>query len=175
MYRFITILCFTFPFLGLFSQQKATTIVLGKSAITQVATVSLKKITKKASIQQSVGQSSVIGTIDDTAISVQQGFLNNTLYFSFNNIDKESFKESFNVTISPNPFSEFIKIDFSVKTQHPIDVQIFDMNGKRLFNKQYSATKTISIPLKNFSNSNYLVTINSGGKAVGKKIIKATR
>ena len=124
------------------------------------------------SIIQSIGQSSIIGTKKTNSITVQQGFLNSTLFFKVDNSNNDSFKETLDFIISPNPFVDHIKIDFSKKTTEDIYIKIFDINGKVYSNKKFVPTDKIIIYMKNFSLGTYLIQIESGQNSSTKKLIK---
>lgn len=129
-------------------------------------------IDNKYKVTQSIGQSGIIGTRKTNSIVVQQGFLTNTKKYSINNSDKDVFEEKLDLILSPNPFIDFIKIDFSRKTIQEVIVQIFDMSGRFIFSEQFQPTESIVIPMKNFAVATYLVIISSGKNNYTKKIIK---
>ncbi|MDC1374282.1 T9SS type A sorting domain-containing protein [Polaribacter sp.] len=157
-----------------FAQQTtAAKAVLLKSTITNVGAVtSLVIAEEKYKVIQSIGQNGIVGRVELNNKDVQQGFLTNTRYFSVRNSDNVNFKETFPIVISPNPFVDYIKIDFSIKTQHPIHLKIYDINGKIYKNEMFEATKSITVPMKNVSIGTYLVKIVSGENKYVEKIFK---
>jgi len=127
----------------------------------------------KNSILQSVGQSSIIGKKDINTLSVQQGFLTNSIFYNIDNSKIDNFKELLDLVIFPNPFIDYININFSRKTIYNIFVEIFDMNGKIVFTKKYPASEKIVVPImKRIAMGNYMLTIRSGNNNYSKKIIK---
>jgi hypothetical protein len=128
---------------------------------------------KKISVLQSIGQSGIVGKSEFNKTIIQQGFLTNTKYFSIDNSNVVNFEERFDVVVSPNPFIDYIKIDFSSKTKHPINIRIYDISGKTYIYKTYNASESILLPMKNFSLGNYIVHIVSGKNKYIKKIFKA--
>lgn len=159
---------------GFAQQTLAPKAFLLKSTITTVGSSTLSEISdEKYKVIQSIGQRGIIGKEEFNNTIVQQGFLNNTKYFSLKNIDLVNFQESFPVIISPKPFVDYIKIDFSVKTKHPIHLKIYDVNGKLFINETHDASKSIVVPMKKFSIGNYLVRVVSGENKYVKKIFKA--
>jgi hypothetical protein len=159
---------------GFAQQTIAPKALLLKSTITAVgSTSSLVISNEKYRVLQSIGQSGVIGKMEFNNTDVQQGFLTNTSYFSLNNTDIVNFQETFPVVISPNPFVDYIKINFSIKTQHPIHLKIYDISGKLFTNKIYEASESIVVPMKKFSLGTYLVRIVSGKNKYVEKIFKA--
>ena len=126
----------------------------------------------KYRIHQSIGQSGIIGKKEVNSITVQQGFLTNTISLKVDNSKKDSFNETLDFIISPNPFVDHIKIDFSKKTTDDIYIRIYDINGKVYANKKFSPTDKIVISMRNFSLGSYLIQIESGKNSSTKKIIK---
>ncbi|ARV13954.1 T9SS type A sorting domain-containing protein [Polaribacter sp. SA4-12] len=143
-----------------------------KSTLTSVGSATVYTNNNKYRIQQSVGQSSIIGKKELKSVTVQQGFLTNTISLKVDNSKKNSITETLDFIISPNPFVDHIKIDFSKKTTDEIYLRIYDINGKVYANKKFSPTDKIVISMKNFSLGSYLIQIESGKNIATKKIIK---
>lgn len=143
-----------------------------KSTQTSVGSSTVYTKTNKFSVQQSIGQSGIVGKKEIHTITLQQGFLNNYLFFKIDNSANNSFKENFDFAISPNPFINHIKIDFLKKTIHPILIKIYDVNGKIHSSNTYTPSDKIIIPLKEYSIGTYLIQIKSGKNIVTKKILK---
>lgn len=143
-----------------------------KSTITSVGSNSILHKKNKFNILQSIAQPSIIGTKNVGLISVQQGFLNNVMYLKINNSNNKSFKETLEFVISPNPFIDYIKIDFSKKTSFDVHVKIFDVNGKTHYSHKFNPTNQIIIPMNRYSIGSYLITVKSGRNLSTKKIFK---
>tara|TARA_B110000046_G_C12924175_1_gene368510 strand:- start:542 stop:1075 length:534 start_codon:yes stop_codon:yes gene_type:complete len=159
-----------------FSQKTAAKKpVLLKSTITSVGSSTAFMHENKYTVQQSIGQSGIIGKVKTKNTLIKQGFLSNFLFFSIQNSDVINFEETLNVVISPNPFIDYIKIDFSSKTRYEIQIKIYDINGKTFTYKKYKAAESIIVPMKNFSIGNYIVHIISGENKYVKKILKTNR
>lgn len=155
------------------SQQIKPTVL--KSTITSVGSTSIYPISinnKKYEIQQSIGQSSIIGTRRISKTSVQQGFLNNIKYYIIDNTNTDIIDETLDLVISPNPFIDHIKINFSRKTKHDIHVIIYDINGKVLFSKINNPTDNLFVPMSHFSIGGYIIRIQSGKNKFAKKLLK---
>ena len=52
-----------------------------------------------------------------------------------------------------------------------IKINLFDLNGKNIFNQNQTADKFSPVDLNEFSKGVYLVKVTSEGKSVSKKII----
>lgn len=164
LFIFLLIVC------NAFSQQK-TPVVL-KSTITSVGSSTILLSNEDISVQQSIGQSGIIGKVNSNNTIVQQGFLNGTRFFTINNSDVKDFQERLDVVISPNPFISYIKIDFTSKTQHPVYLRIYDTNGKVIVAQEHKATESITVPMKNISIGTYMVHIVSGENKFVEKILR---
>ena len=147
--------------------------MLLKSTITTVGSAtSTLLFREKYKVIESIGQSGVIGKSEFNNTEIQQGFLTNTRFFKVNNNNVINFQETLNIIISPNPFTDYIKIDFSSKTQYPIYLTIYDTNGKVFTYKEYQASDSIIVPMKKFSIGAYLVRLVSGEHKYVEKIFK---
>lgn len=142
-----------------------------KSAITFVGSSNYLFESQNYKVVHSIGQSSIIGLQKTTNYTVQQGFINNQLFFNINN-DNTFVREELNFTISPNPFIDYIIINFSKKTAFDIYISLFDVTGKVYLNTKYPATESLQIPLRNLSIGSYLITVRSGMDTKSKKLIK---
>jgi len=148
--------------------------MLLKSTITTVGSATSTLLSgKKYKVLQSIGQSGIIGKTEFNTTEIQQGFLTSTRFFKVNNTNLINFQENLNLVISPNPFIDYIKIDFSSKTQHLIYLTIYDTNGKVFTYKEYQPSDSITVPMKKYSIGTYLVHVVSGGHKYVKKVLKS--
>jgi hypothetical protein len=143
-----------------------------RSTITSVGSTTVYSKNNKYRIQQSIGQSGIIGKKKLKNSTVQQGFLYNTKTFNINNSNNDLIKETLEFVISPNPFVDHIVIKFSKKTAQDIYIKIYDVNGKIHYSNKYPASKQIIVPMNRYSIGAYLIKIESGQKIATKKIIK---
>jgi hypothetical protein len=156
-----------------FSQQtNKKQFFIKRSVLTSVGSSTAFTTNQKYSIQQSIGQSSIIGQKTVNSIIVQQGFLTNNIYFKVDNSKINSFNETLDFVISPNPFIDYIKISFAKKTTNDVYIKIYDINGKIFNSLEYQPTTEIVIPMKRFSIGTYLIQIKSGRNTSTKKILK---
>ncbi|QVY66726.1 T9SS type A sorting domain-containing protein [Polaribacter sp. Q13] len=156
-----------------YSQHTKRTLL--NSTISTVGSNSVQSISKnkiRYQIAQSIGQSSIIGTKSTSKINVQQGFLNNSKIFNINNSNIDIIDESLRLVISPNPFIEFITLNFSKETKHKIHIRIYDINRKIIFTKEYTPTDNLLIPLKHYSIGTYIIRIQSGTSTFTEKLLK---
>ncbi len=66
-------------------------------------------------------------------------------------------------TVSPNPASGEIRIRLD-RSYRDLDVQIYTVDGKRVFEKSYQSKKTVTVPVSQFREGIYLVNICAEGK-----------
>lgn len=71
------------------------------------------------------------------------------------------------ITIYPNPFIQTVFID----TPESSDINIFDLNGKKVFEQRNVAGKA-SIDLSHLITGSYILEIKNGSKLISAKIIK---
>ena len=151
-------------------------VIIAKSTITTIGskTVYPKFIqNKNYEIHQSIGQSSIIGKKNIDNISIQQGFLTKNKRFDNNNNNSTDFiHPSLDIVISPNPFIDHIKINFSKVTASDIQIHIYDLSGKLLFSKKHKPTDTIFVPFRYYRIGGYLLHIQSGKIKFTTKLLK---
>jgi len=76
------------------------------------------------------------------------------------------------ITISPNPTSDFININFSELTSMPKHITVSDLTGKQVYNQNIVGGVLETISLKHVPCGNYLITIQTEKGIVTEKFIK---
>ncbi|HXR83867.1 MAG TPA: T9SS type A sorting domain-containing protein [Hanamia sp.] len=114
-------------------------------------------------------------------------FENGIVYYQLKQIDfdgKENFskiisvkvKSANKIIISPNPFNNFINVNFQSDKRKPLSVKLYNIDGKEIFSKQiYINAGDNYFRIDNLSNlpaGNYLLQLISDGKKVIQKIVK---
>lgn len=148
--------------------QQRNHISLLKSAITAIGSSAVSVSNGSYYVHQSIGESGMVGTVDMESTSHQQGFLN----YVIANKEENSINEIFDLVIYPNPFIEYLKIDFSKTTHENISVKIYDVLGKIHISKEYLPTDKIKIPIEKLRSGNYLIQIKTGKQTVTQKVCK---
>lgn len=171
----IKLLLYIFTFFSLCNFAQSTSentrdLVLLKSTITSAGSSSSVTLNDEITILESIGQSGIVSKAEFDSTEIQQGFLTNVRFFEVNNTDQSEFNQY--LVISPNPFSDYIKIEFSVKTQHPVHLKIYDVNGKVFTYNTYPPSKSIIVPMTRYSIGSYLLHLVSGKSKHVKKIFK---
>lgn len=165
--------CFTIFFSAIiFSQNKVLKPVILKSTTTSVGSNNTSILNNSYRVIQSIGQTSILGTRNLNNTTVQQGFLTSVKTFKIDNSENLDFEESFNLSLYPNPFVDFVEISFSKKTIYDVNIYIFDLNGKLLNNIVYPPSDKIRIPFNNYQIASYIIKVASGNNVITKQIIK---
>lgn len=98
----------------------------------------------------------------------------NVLYFNNSGIDNQN--NIFNLSISPNPFSEYTEIQYELKDEQFVEFSVFDIAGKEILKPIYKLqNKGIQSEKINASELNaglYLYKIQIGSKIQIGKLIR---
>ncbi len=82
-------------------------------------------------------------------------------------------EEEFGFTVIGNPFSDKISIELDAET--PFTIRLFDTNGRKLFERDYSSNEkkiTISNSIKSLKAGIYFISLKSGQTQETKRIVK---
>lgn len=120
-------------------------------------------------VNQSVGQSSVIGThTSSNGYIVRQGYqqplenLNSTVNIVVN----------LNAKVHPNPFTRDINISFSSIIKNDVNIQLFDVLGKLVYSDKHTASQSINLKLGHVQKGTYFLKVTSKNKSFNTKLIK---
>ena len=92
-------------------------------------------------------------------------------------VESLSLKEEsqFNVTISPNPTTGKVTLDFVLEEANPLRINVYDSQGKNLLIYDLegkSGRNSIPLDLSTFSTGLYLLNVQTGNKQSMKRVIK---
>ena len=122
---------------------------------------------------QVIGQSSIIsGTAVNDGMIFRQGFKQPFGLLKENKIYKEESPWSFEAF--PNPFVNRVTLRFDRPTIDPVSLQVYDLQGKVLWQGDYPAQME-EIILENFQNittGKYILYVFQKGKSISKSLIK---
>ncbi|MBQ0787075.1 MAG: T9SS type A sorting domain-containing protein, partial [Oceanihabitans sp.] len=78
-----------------------------------------------------------------------------------------------NFALYPNPNKGNFSLAFDSNSGENINVTVYDMSGRLVYNKNYDATSRFNetISLNSVSSGMYLMTVIDGGKRITKKLI----
>jgi len=119
-------------------------------------------------IQQSIGQSSVTGTHAREPLRISQGFLR-----GLHSTIRPEMESPLGVLAFHNSFEEDIRFRFTQELQEAIQVQVYDMQGRLVYQGgQRPISREIYLRLPHLSPGTYMVHFRSGRKFIQSRIIK---
>ncbi len=84
--------------------------------------------------------------------------------------DNESIEAS-GITLSPNPTSKMLNVDFSKSGSKKLDIELMNLSGFSMFRKTGFRNKSISIDVSNYPQGVYLMYVTDGKRIVTKKVM----
>jgi hypothetical protein len=118
-------------------------------------------------IHQSIGQSTVIGTFSHSSLSLSQGYLRGLQVLT------KEVLAPFDVIPFPNAFVDLITFRFVTDHDEETLFRIYDMNGKKVYDKAILPIKNeVLLDLDFLSNGIYLAILKSGNQIIHKRIMK---
>ncbi|QZK90272.1 T9SS type A sorting domain-containing protein [Flavobacterium sp. CHNK8] len=127
-----------------------------------------KKLPDGISVSQTIGQNSNVGTSSFNYV-IQQGFQQSFWgkYIASNPPEEIKFNTY------PNPFIQTINFEFSKIVSDDIEINVFDISGRLVFNQSKKADNfLLTVLLPFLSRGEYLVRLNTSTFSVYTKIIK---
>ncbi|MHC1702922.1 MAG: T9SS type A sorting domain-containing protein [Tenuifilaceae bacterium] len=118
-------------------------------------------------VQQSIGQPGVIGLSKANGLILRQGFIQPPL-----NLGRTNTLNYLHASIYPNPFSNSIIVTITDIITEKIYVAVYDIYGRKVFDKSYNAIQNFSIELGIIPPGFYLLIMKSDAKSITKKLIK---
>lgn len=118
-------------------------------------------------IQQSIGQSSVIGTFATSTAYLSQGFLRGVMALS------KEILPPFAAIAFPNAFAEQLWLRFTSEHNDPTQVQVYDSQGRKVYEQLHQPiNREIELQLPSLAVGLYLVQLTSGQRHTQVRIIK---
>ena len=125
------------------------------------------KVTAGLFIQQSIGQSSVIGSFSSGNLYFSQGFLTGV------SKNKPAGDKFLSVLAFPNSFIKEISFRFFPEFHKEAGISIFDMSGNMVYkNRITPINNTMEINLEMLSEGLYIVFFNCENRLLQSRIIK---
>ena len=119
--------------------------------------------------QESVGQSSVIGTYMDSNYILRQGFIQPNVLAK---IKDKNIPLGLQLTVFPNPFDKQLSIAFKEKVRGKVDITVFDVSGRFITSKSYQENQLINVKLNALPSGSYILKVIANTKQFVTKIIK---
>ena len=120
-------------------------------------------------VQQSIGQSSIIGSAYSSEALAFQGFIQPNFLDKILTPDVPQVLEA---NLYPNPFVEQIFIEFDFLPETDINVSVFDIMGNVVWSNSYSSTDYIVVDPNNLSYGYYFLKVECDGMQRVEKILK---
>ena len=153
-----------FLFLGLqVSGQEIMRSTVGSSG----SSTELKSGDRTYVIQQSVGQSSVTGSFFYSDRGLIQGFIQPPIKLGATVSDN-----TIDAVVYPNPFKSAITVAFNETLEGALDVIVYDMLGKVVFQQERKAGNSLVLDLDFLSTAQYVLLITSEEKNFKANILK---
>jgi len=120
-------------------------------------------------VQQSIGQTSAIGTFSTENYTVRQGFIQPDVLSKIRDI---AIPLNLEAVVYPNPFVKGVTLSFSEQITDKVAVAVFDVLGRLVFSKSYAAEQKVQVQFENLSVANYILKVTANNKQFIKKILK---
>lgn len=120
-------------------------------------------------VQQSIGQASITGTQENDGHILRQGYIQPDAWDKI--IDK-NVPLSLEVVLYPNPFISNISLAFNEQINSDVIVALFDLTGKKVFAKNYTANQQIDVEANHLPAANYILRVHANHKQFAHHIIK---
>jgi hypothetical protein len=120
-------------------------------------------------VQQSVGQSSVIGLFTADNYAIRQGFIQPPIRILSVGSDNSN---PIDAVLYPNPFASDVRIVFNESLEGKVDITIYDMLGRVVHSRSMAATKEINLELSFLSSAQYVLLLTSNNREFKANILK---
>ena len=120
-------------------------------------------------VQQSVGQSSVIGYFTNENISIRQGFIQPPIEILGTANDDNN---PIDAVLFPNPFSSSVTVAFNEELKENLQITIYDMLGRVVYETSSRAEAQITIDLGFLSSAQYVLLLTSENRQFKANILK---
>lgn len=118
-------------------------------------------------LQQSIGQSGIIGLTRNGNIQLRQGFIQ-----PLENSVKTVSSGTLQASIFPNPFSEHIIVSLYEEIRDLLFVTIYDLNGKIVYLRKQETPQQVILDTGPLPPGIYFIRISTPTKYLSSKLIK---
>jgi hypothetical protein len=125
--------------------------------------------TKNYIVQQSIGQTSTIGTFHNYGYTIRQGFIQPSALAKIADVLNPINLE---VSFYPNPFEEIASLVFTEKIFGNVEITVYNELGSLVFSKTFKADQKVKLDFNNLSLASYILKVTANNKQFIKKIIK---
>jgi len=120
-------------------------------------------------LQQSTGQSSVIGTYAAGDHMLHQGFVQASVW---QNMALTGEEIDLKAKTYPNPFYSDLNISFNELVQHPIFISIHDELGRELQSDTYKSSQNLQLNLAHLPSGKYFIKIEHNKRFFINQLVK---
>ena len=121
-------------------------------------------------IQESIGQSSPIGSLQLSENNVIQGFIQPSV---LSKILTPIIPLGLMVNVFPNPFIDIITIQFDQLPSSEVRISVFDILGSEISQRSFTSQMQLSIELFGLTSGYYFLKIESNNSQHIEKILKS--
>lgn len=164
MKQFIIILAMVL-WTGTVSAQEVVRSTVGVSGTTS----EVKKGDQQLVVQQSVGQSSVIGFYTSGNQAIRQGFIQPPIEIL--SVGKTE-APPIDAVVYPNPFASEITVALNEELSQQLEITIYDMLGRVVFEQSKNPDREITIDLSFLSTAQYVLLLSSEEREFKANILK---
>ena len=119
-------------------------------------------------VSQTIGQQSVIGN-HTNGVTVGQGFQQS----HWAKYENSNVANQITTTAYPNPFVTTVNFQFSQPISETIEIALFDVRGRLLFQDKKRATDSVlTVELPQLASSNYLIRLTATNYTYYSQILK---
>lgn len=118
-------------------------------------------------LNQSVGQASIIGTSIINNHTLLQGYQQYIL-----TLEVPKSEKIFQVLVGPNPVTEWLKIIFEETITDEVIIHLLDLSGRVIKTKKYTPSQILRLSLKDLTKGMYIIHVISPNKQFTTKLIK---
>ncbi|MEQ3655234.1 MAG: T9SS type A sorting domain-containing protein [Dokdonia sp.] len=119
-------------------------------------------------VQQSVGQSSVIGTFKNGSMQIRQGFVQPPI--SVEGVFEDD--TNLDATIYPNPVESVLTVVLNETVTTAVDFVLYDMLGRVVHTQKLPAQEQLQLDMTKLSSAQYILLITAGNKQFKANLIK---
>jgi hypothetical protein len=120
-------------------------------------------------VSQTIGQQSVIGTSETAGLFIGQGFQQSF----WHKYISDNVNNGVTVKVYPNPFVDIVNFQFSDNLNANIDVSIYDVQGRIVFQKSLKLIDNkLSVELSQLPETMFLVRLSAPNYSYYTQIIK---
>jgi hypothetical protein len=164
MNKILAVIIMSLAFTGLSRGQEIVRSTIGVSG----GSTTIETSNGSYIIQESTGQSSVIGTYTTSEVILRQGFIQPPI--SIQGVIEED--TNIDAVVYPNPFTSSVNVAFKEELKGGLSISIYDLLGRLVYSNSRSAEKEIRIDLDFLSSAEYILLITAANKQFKATLLK---